>query len=113
MVTTDEGVQPVIVAAHPALLEILALLPKRLVAQELLCSGSWSESPPPTATKALQTYVSQPRRLLLPRSLSTAGGAPVLEVDAGSVDASLFEDVLRSWSPCWIRRPAVQWLRGL
>ena len=73
------------------MLEMLALRAGRPVPVESLRSGLWGESPPPAATKALQTYVSHLRRALPAGCVLTAGGGYVLRVDPQSTDAGSFE----------------------
>src|SRR4051812_12643610 len=50
----------------------------------------WGERPPATATKALQTYVSQLRRALGPDLIVTRTPGHLLRVDEGTIDAARF-----------------------
>ena len=74
-----------------AVLEMLALRAGRPVPPELLSSGLWGESEPASAHKAVQVYVSHLRRALPPDSVLTTAAGYVLQLDAMSVDASVFE----------------------
>ncbi len=89
----DSGEGPVVLSApkERAVLEMLALRAGRPVPVESLRSGLWGESPPPAATKAVQTYVSHLRRALPAGCVLTAGGGYLLRVDPQSTDAGSFE----------------------
>ena len=76
------------------MLEMLALRAGRPVPAALLYEGLWGQSPPPSAAKALHTYVSHLRRALPPASVVTTGGGYTLQVDPGSVDAMRFEQAV-------------------
>ena len=58
-----------------AVVEMLALRPSRPVTAELLIAGLWGESPPASAAKVLQTYVSRLRRAIPEPCLMTSGNA--------------------------------------
>ena len=73
------------------MLEMLALRAGRPVPAGSLCVGLWGEAAPPTAPKALQTYVSHLRRALPPGCVLTTAGGYMLRVGAASVDAERFE----------------------
>jgi predicted ATPase/DNA-binding SARP family transcriptional activator len=90
-VTSEEG--PVVLGApkERAVLEMLALRAGRPVPAEALYDGLWGEAAPPSAAKALQTYVSHLRRLLPAGCLLTNSGGYLLQVNPGSVDAARFE----------------------
>jgi DNA-binding SARP family transcriptional activator len=78
-----------------ALLAILLLRANEPVARDVLIEGLWAGRPPPSATKVLQTYVSQLRRLLGPSVIRTAASAYELRADAGSLDLHRFEQLVR------------------
>jgi predicted ATPase/DNA-binding SARP family transcriptional activator len=77
--------------------ELLALLLLRagaVVSRERLIEELWGESPPPTAGKALNVYVSQLRKTLARNGDSAIATRPpgyVLEVEPERVDAARFE----------------------
>ncbi len=77
-----------------AVLEMLALRAGRPVPAEALCEGLWGEMGPPSAAKALQTYVSHLRRLFPPGCLLTTSGGYVLALSPRSVDAARFEEAV-------------------
>ena len=78
-----------------AVVEMLALRAGQPVSAESLCSGLWGASAPPSAAKALQSYVSHLRRVLPPRAIATKGSGYVLVLDPASVDVHRFEEYLR------------------
>ncbi|HEX6618349.1 MAG TPA: BTAD domain-containing putative transcriptional regulator, partial [Solirubrobacteraceae bacterium] len=64
------------------------------VSSERLVDTLWGETPPPTAAKVLQNYVSQLRRALGDRDgrrLQTRGHGYALRVDDGELDLDRFE----------------------
>lgn len=93
-VTSEEG--PVALGApkERAVLEMLGLRAGRPVATEALSNGLWGEVEPPSAAKALQTYVSHLRRLLPPGCLLTTSGGYLLQLGPGSVDTTRFEQAV-------------------
>jgi predicted ATPase/DNA-binding SARP family transcriptional activator len=90
-VTSDRG--PVVLGAprERAVLEMLALRAGRPVPVDSLYEGLWGQDAPPSAAKALQTYVSHLRRALPPNYIVTTSGGYSLQVGPGSVDAACFE----------------------
>ncbi len=93
---------PVTRAKVRAVLVMLLIEAGRAVAVDRLIDGLWGEHPPHTATKILQTYVSQLRTLLEPaRSQGQLGAVLVTEasgyrlrIDPSDVDAKRFEELL-------------------
>ena len=81
-----------------AVVEMLALRPGRPVTAELLIAGLWGESPPASAAKVLQTYVSRLRKAMPEQCLLTSGNAYSLKLEPGSVDALRFERAVREAS---------------
>ena len=81
-----------------AVVEMLALRPGRPVTAELLIAGLWGESPPASAAKVLQTYVSRLRKAMPEQCLLTSGNAYSLKLEPGSVDALRFESAVREAS---------------
>src|SRR5256886_17163692 len=71
-------------------LAVLLLHANEFVARERLIDELWGESPPPTARKAVNVYVSQLRKALVRNGrdpITTADGGYRLEVDAERLDA--------------------------
>lgn len=61
-----------------------------------LVDGLWGGSPPPTALKSLQVYVSQLRKVLGDGVLETRGRGYVLSIEADQLDAERFEGLLET-----------------
>jgi DNA-binding SARP family transcriptional activator/streptogramin lyase len=78
-------------------LAILLLHANEFVARERLIDELWGESPPPTARKAVNVYVSQLRKVLVRNGrdpITTADGGYRLEVDAEQLDAARLQQLL-------------------
>src|SRR6184192_671340 len=69
-----------------ALLALLLLDANRVVSRERLIDELWGESPPETAVKAVQVYVSRLRKLLPEGMLLTRPPGYLLEVEPESLD---------------------------
>jgi YVTN family beta-propeller protein len=91
----DEGRElPLGPAKERAVLGVLLLHAGDVVSRTQLIDGLWGDSPPATAAKAVNVYVSQVRR-----TLSRNGGEPivtrppgyVLDLDAEALDAARFQ----------------------
>jgi predicted ATPase/DNA-binding SARP family transcriptional activator len=85
-------------AKQQALLAVLVLHANEFVARERLIDELWGESPPPTAAKAVQVYVSHLRKLLAhngEQAITTGAGGYVLPLDGEGVDALSFECLAR------------------
>src|SRR5688500_6645618 len=74
-----------------ALLALLALSSREVVATDRLIEELWGGSPPPTASKALQNLVSQLRRTLGTDAIATRSPGHRLHLEADDLDASQFE----------------------
>ena len=80
-----------------ALLAALLLRANEVVSQDALIDDLWGATPPATAAKTLQAYVSRLRKALAeesrerPIALETKGHGYVLRVPAGSLDADAFQ----------------------
>jgi DNA-binding SARP family transcriptional activator len=74
-----------------ALLALLLLNANRVVARERLIDELWGDDPPGLAVKAVQTYVSQLRKLLPEGALVTRQPGYALHVAPESVDLLRFE----------------------
>src|SRR5262245_50637912 len=90
-----EGRVVAVDAAKPrALLAILLLRANEPVSRDRLIDELWGSRPPSSATKVLQTYVSQLRRALAPDVIRTVSSAYELRVDGGSFDLHRFEQLV-------------------
>ncbi len=93
----DDSGQPVKLPAgrERALLAVLALQRGEVVSTDVLVDALWGEQPPPTASKALQGYVSHLRRLLdssgADGMLVTQPPGYALRLDGSRVDVRRFE----------------------
>ncbi|TMK96999.1 MAG: AfsR/SARP family transcriptional regulator [Actinobacteria bacterium] len=86
-----------------ALLTMLALQAGSPVSADLLIEGLWGETPPATANKMIQIFVSQVRKALDASGdagrLVTRGRGYELRIDADDVDALRFERLLAAHAP--------------
>jgi DNA-binding SARP family transcriptional activator/streptogramin lyase len=73
-----------------ALLGVLLLHPNEAVSSERLIDELWGERPPATATKVLQTYVSQLRRVVGADTIITRPPGYALRIDEQALDATRF-----------------------
>src|SRR5919198_3218581 len=65
-------------------------------ASDVLVDGLWGASPPVSAAKLLQVYVSKLRRILPPLArIETRGSGYALELDDTVLDAMRFERLLK------------------
>src|SRR5437763_8432373 len=84
-------------------LATLLLHANEFVARERLIDELWGESPPPTARKAVNVYVSQLRKVLVRNGrdpITTADGGYRLEVDAERLDAARLQQLLATAREC-------------
>src|SRR5262245_3219188 len=77
-----------------ALLALLLLRANETVQSETLVDELWEESPPPSAAKIVQNYVSQLRRALGDGVLVTRGRGYALRVEPGEIDVDRFAQQL-------------------
>src|ERR671931_2846880 len=78
-------------------LATLLLHANEFVARERLIDELWGESPPPTARKAVNVYVSQLRKALTRNGrdpIATADGGYRIGVDADELDVAHFHQLL-------------------
>jgi predicted ATPase/DNA-binding SARP family transcriptional activator len=83
-------------AKQQALLAVLLLHANEFVPREQLIDELWGATPPPTAAKAIQVYVSHLRKLLATNgaeAIGTRAGGYVLSLDGEGVDALRFERI--------------------
>lgn len=76
--------------AHRRLLSILLLETDRVLETELLIDRFWGDEPPETARAALQTYVSQLRRLLGEGVIVTSDSGYRLDLRGHHLDSQVF-----------------------
>jgi YVTN family beta-propeller protein len=74
-----------------ALLAFLLLHANETVSRDRLIDALWSESPPPSASESLDTYIYRLRKLTGRDRLVRHGGGYRLLVEAGEFDADRFE----------------------
>jgi DNA-binding SARP family transcriptional activator len=89
-VTNDSGPIALDAPKQRALLGVLLLHPNETVSSERLIDELWGERPPATATKVLQTYVSQLRRVVGAETIGTRPPGYVLRIDEAMLDATDF-----------------------
>lgn len=78
-----------------ALLARLALDLDRVVSASRLIDDLWAQSPPPSATNALQVYISHLRRRLGPEAIVFSGAGYRMASDVCSVDVQEVEPLVR------------------
>jgi DNA-binding SARP family transcriptional activator len=93
-VVGDEGHVAPSAAKPRALLALLILHANRSVPLDRIVDELWPDDPPETAAKAVQTYVSQLRKLVGDDRLEHAGHGYRLTVEVDEVDAERFEALL-------------------
>jgi DNA-binding SARP family transcriptional activator len=74
-----------------SLLAILLLHANELVSSDRLIGELWGDTPPATAAKSIQVYVSRLRKELGPRRVTTRAPGYVLHVDPAELDLAHFE----------------------
>jgi DNA-binding SARP family transcriptional activator len=77
-----------------ALLAILLLRANEVVSTDRLVDQLWGETPPPTAAKAIQVYVSKLRKQLGENRLVTRAPGYVLLADESELDLGRFEQLV-------------------
>jgi DNA-binding SARP family transcriptional activator len=90
-VSDDDRVVELGAGRQRALLALLALHAREIVATERLIDELWGGSPPPTAAKALQNLVSQLRRSLGADSIETRPPGYSLRLEVDDLDTGRFE----------------------
>jgi DNA-binding SARP family transcriptional activator/pimeloyl-ACP methyl ester carboxylesterase len=92
----DAGREIVLSAAKErSLLGTLALHAGSVVGAEQLIDALWGETPPATARKTLQTYVSKLRRALGADAVVTVSTGYALRLDENAVDVNRFRVLVR------------------
>jgi predicted ATPase/DNA-binding SARP family transcriptional activator len=88
----DDGPVPLSAAKHRQLLAALVMRVGETSSTDALIEALWGASPPATAAKLLQVYISRLRKALpRPARIETLGAGYLLELQDGSLDASRFE----------------------
>jgi len=77
-----------------ALLAILLLRVNEVVSSDRLADQLWGETPPPTAAKAIQVYVSKLRKQLGENRLVTRAPGYMLTADPSELDLGRFEQLV-------------------
>jgi YVTN family beta-propeller protein len=78
-----------------AVLAILLLHRREVVSVDRLVDELWGETPPDTATKTVQVYISRLRKAVGEGVLLTRGGGYMIEIDDEQLDAGRFERFAR------------------
>src|SRR5262249_46676342 len=91
----EEGSARLAASMHRRLLAALVIDVGETCSRDVLIDVLWGESPPASASKLLQVYVSQLRKLLpAPGCIHTRAGGYALELDRESLDGIRFERLL-------------------
>jgi predicted ATPase/DNA-binding SARP family transcriptional activator len=94
-VTGDNGTVRLGASMQRKLLAALVVSARKACSTDALIDALWGESPPLSAAKLLQVYVSQVRKVLpAPARIQTRGPGYMLELDNESLDAARFERLL-------------------
>jgi DNA-binding SARP family transcriptional activator len=97
-VWTDKGWSGIGAPKWRALLAMLLLQPGQVVSTERLIAGLWGEEPPDRAANLVSVYVLRLRRLMgdpQGRKLATRAPGYQLRLEAGDLDATVFEAAVR------------------
>ena len=81
-------------ARQRAVLAVLVLNVNRIVSRDRLVDAVWGESPPETAARALQVYVSGLRKILGAERIVTRPPGYLLQAEPDSVDLNRFESLV-------------------
>lgn len=81
-------------ARQQALLAILVLHRRQVVSTDRLIDELWGESPPPSAAKTIQVYISHLRKALGDARIETHGRAYRLVTTSSEVDVDRFEALI-------------------
>jgi DNA-binding SARP family transcriptional activator len=76
-----------------AVLARLLLDANRPLSPEALVDAVWGESPPPSARKVLQAYVSQLRKALGAHRIATSRAGYAVQIERGELDLARFEEL--------------------
>jgi predicted ATPase/DNA-binding SARP family transcriptional activator len=94
-VVGDDGPVPLPAAKQRQLLAALVMHAGEISSTDVLIEALWGASPPTSAAKLLQVYVSQLRKALpAPARIQTRGAGYLLELEGRSLDAARFEQLV-------------------
>ena len=99
---------PLGAARQQALLALLALHPGEAVPADTIVEQLWAGSPPETAPKIVQIYVSELRKVLGREAIATRSGGYALELEPEQIDARRFEQLAATGA----HRDALELWRG-
>ena len=94
-VVVDGAAVPLPGRKHPRLLAALTVADGHSCSIEALTDAVWGETPPRSARKLLQLYVSQLRKVVPEGAIRTTESGYALDVIGGSIDAERFELLAR------------------
>jgi YVTN family beta-propeller protein len=97
-VAAEDGPVPLGGPKQRALVAFLLLHANEAVSRDRLIDALWGESPPPSASESLDTYIYRLRKLIGHDRLARRGGGYVLSVEPGELDAGRFELLVRNAS---------------
>jgi YVTN family beta-propeller protein len=92
----DGSPVPLVGLKQRALLAFLLLHANEVASRDRLIDALWGESPPPSASDALDTYIYRLRKLIGHDRLARHRGGYLLSVEAGELDAGRFELLVSS-----------------
>jgi DNA-binding SARP family transcriptional activator len=92
-VIEDGQALPLGAAKQQVVLAVLLLHPNEVVSVSRLVDELWGVSPPVTAAKVVQGYVSGLRKILGPQTIITRSGGYSVRVDADCLDSARFESL--------------------
>jgi DNA-binding SARP family transcriptional activator/pimeloyl-ACP methyl ester carboxylesterase len=95
-VHTADGEVPLRAAKERSVVAALALRAGAVVGAETLIDAVWGDSPPASARKTLQTYISNIRRALGAEVVATDPNGYVLAIDRDAVDVLRFRRLVRA-----------------
>jgi predicted ATPase/DNA-binding SARP family transcriptional activator len=90
-VVGDDGLAKPVAEKQRRLLAALATHAGGSCSGDLLLDAIWGASPPASARKLLQVYVSQLRKIVAPALIRRRAGSYALELDGGALDSIRFE----------------------
>lgn len=98
----DAGPIPLPAAKQRQLLAALIVHAGEIRSADVLIDALWGASPPASAAKLLQVYVSQLRKVLpVPVRIRTRGSGYLLDLNDGSLDCARFERLLAQGRAAW------------